>query len=260
MKNYIILFCLALFFGCDKIPSGVSDVHESSYEVTGMDAPADFVFDNADSSFTVTLKLNSSSDIEQVWIDVYSPDGTKMNEKPFQLADNGNKALGDTAKGDNVFSNRYPFSQSYVNGIYKIEYFVQSTDGLTNKVAEHTFKYDNKQTDYPPVLSDLVMPDTVNAGEPFNFSVRVTDKNGLTDVKKVYFKFIRLEDGSASPNVDMWNDGEPLHGDEIKGDDIYSFSNYFTLETKGKTRQFVFQAVDRSDSLSNIITHNIYVK
>ncbi|MGE5354385.1 MAG: hypothetical protein ACM3P0_20040 [Acidobacteriota bacterium] len=260
MKNYIILFCLAFIFGCEKIPSGVSDVHESSYEVIGMDAPADFVYDRSDSSFTVSLRLNSSSDIGKVWIDVYSPDGAKMNENPFQLSDNGNKALGDTAKGDNVFSNKYPFSRSYVNGTYKLEYFVQSIDGVTNKVAEHTFKYDNKQIDYPPVLSNLVIPDTVNAGELFNFSVRVEDKNGLNDIKKVYFKFIRLEDNTFSINSDMFDDGDPLHGDALQGDGIYSFRNYFTTATKGKTRQFVFQAVDRSDSLSNIITHNIYVK
>ncbi|MGE5430674.1 MAG: hypothetical protein ACM3QX_06355 [Syntrophomonadaceae bacterium] len=261
MKNYIILFCLALFFGCEKIPSGVTELHESSYQVTGLDAPSDFVFDKGDSSFTVSLKLNSSSDIEQVWIDVYTPDGVKLNDNPFYLADNGNKALGDTLKGDNVFSGRFKFSQRYLNGRYRIDYYVLSKDGLTKKVAEHSFVYDNKQTDYPPVLSELVMPDTVNAGELFTFTLKVSDKNGLNDIKKVFFKFIRLEDGTSSANADMWDDGNlDLHGDAAKGDGIYSFKNYFTADTKGRTREFVFQAIDRSDSLSNIITHNIYVK
>ncbi|HEX2869260.1 MAG TPA: hypothetical protein VHO03_19610 [Ignavibacteriales bacterium] len=261
MKNYIILFCLALFFGCEKIPSGVVENTESSFQVLDVSAPIGFSYSSADSSFMVALRLSSGSDVQSLWADLYSPDNKQLNNSPITLSDNGLAANGDSQKGDNVFSGRISFSRNYSNGRYRIDYFVLTRDGISRKVAESSLTYDNKQTDYPPVLSNLVMPDSVNAADMFIFTVRVSDPNGLSDIKRVSFKFIRKEDNSVSGSADMWDDGNlQFHGDSVANDGIYSFKNSFTAETAGKTREFIFQAADKSDSLSNILTHNIYVK
>lgn len=261
MKNYIILFCLALFFGCEKIPSGVVENTESSFQVLDVTTPAGFTYSNADSTATVSLKLSSGSDVKSVWADFYSPDNKQLNNSPITLSDDGSASNGDVQKNDNIFSGRIPFSANYSSGRYRIDYFVLTNDDVTRKVAEGSLTFNNNQEPYPPVLSDLVMPDSVTAGDWFIFTVKVTDPNGLSDVKKVSFKFIRKEDGSSSDNIDMWDDGNlDVHGDSVAGDGIYSFKNRFTTDTQGKTREFDFQATDRSGRVSNILTHNIYVK
>lgn len=261
MKNYLILFCLALLFGCDKIPSGVTETSESNYQVLGSEAPLSFKYFKGDSSFTVAIRLNPGGEVAKAWADLYSPDNDRLNKEPVILQDNGSASNGDSLKNDNVFSGRVDLAQSYPNGKYRIDYFVLSSDGITRKVAESSFNYDNNQINFPPVLSDLVMPDSVNAGEMFVFTIKVTDPNGLNDVKKVSFKFIRKENSTVSDPVDMWDDGNlEFHGDAVARDGIYSFKNSFSADVKGRTREFVFQAADRRDSLSNIISHNIYIK
>lgn len=259
MKNYIILFCLALFFGCEKIPSGVVENTQSTFEVLDVTTPAGFTYSKADSSVTVSLKLSSGSDVKSVWADLYSPDNKQLNNSPITLSDDGSASNGDVQKNDNIFSGKIIFPGSYANGRYRISYFVQTNDGITRKIAEGSLTYDNNQKPYPPVLSDLVMPDSVSMGEWFIFTVRAADPNGLSDIKKVSFTFIRKEDNTVSQGYDMWDDGNlEVHGDSVAGDGVYSFKNRFDVQ--GKTREFNFQATDRSGLVSNILTHNIYVK
>ena len=59
----------------------------------------------------------------------------------------------------------------------------------------------------------------------------------------------------------MYDDGNPVHGDAIAGDGIYSqiISLPPTGVTKG-TYRWEFQAQDREKKTSNIIIHNIVVK
>ncbi|MCU7496629.1 MAG: hypothetical protein HF314_01910 [Ignavibacteria bacterium] len=262
MKNYIILFCFALFFGCDKIPSGIVENPESNFQVLEASAPAGFTYAGGDSSFAVSLKLSSDlGSIKEAWAEVYSPDNTELNSGPVSLKDDGDAENGDAQKDDNIYSGKITFSQSFPNGSYRIDYYVLTKEDVVRKVAENLLQYDNNQIKYPPAISNLVMPDSINAGEWFIFTLRVNDPNGLQDIKRVSFKFIRKENSTSSDIIDMWDDGNlEFHGDSVAGDGIFSFKNYFTQDTKGKTREFIFQAVDRNDSLSNIITHNIYVK
>jgi hypothetical protein len=259
-KILLSIIPVLLIIGCDKIPSGVVDSNLNEFQVINIIAPDVFIYNQIDSSFTTSVKLNTNKNISSIWLNFFSSDGIKLNSNEILLEDNGNLENGDSTKGDNVFSAKLSLSQYNPVGQYLIEYYITDISNSTIKVGIHNFNYYNGQQNYPPVISDLIMPDTVSINETFIFTIKVFDPNGLSDVKSVFFKFIR-QDGSSSDNFDMHDDGNnEVFGDQKAGDGIYSFKNSFLASVRGQSRLFIFQAQDRSDSLSNIITHNIFVK
>ena len=101
----------------------------------------------------------------------------------------------------------------------------------------------------PPVLSDLVAPDTVSrsAAEPIPLSVRVSDPQGLDDVKSVYFNTTKPDGTPASGNPFlMYDDGNEAHGDETAGDGIYSLLVTITSQNEKGVYRFDFVAEDYS--------------
>ena len=115
-----------------------------------------------DSSIVANITFNSSTDIKSVFANIITPYGDILNSSPVPLFDDGNNALhGDVAKGDNTFSNKYPFGQSYLMEQYTIQYYLVNNENSTVLVAEHNFIYNNNITDVAPVVSNLVAPDTV---------------------------------------------------------------------------------------------------
>lgn len=260
IKILLLITPILFIIGCDKIPSGVVDPKFDDFQILNISAPNVFVYNQNDSSFTTSVKLNNNKNVLSIWLNFFSSDGNKLNSNQVFLQDNGNLVNGDTIKGDNVFSAILSLSQYNPVGQYLIEYYITDSSNSTTKVGIHNFNYYNGQQNYSPVISDLVMPDTVAINETFTFTIKVFDPNGLSDVKSVFFKFIR-QDGTSSDNYDMHDDGNyEVFGDQKAGDGIFSFKNSFAASVRGQSRLFIFQAADRSDSLSNIITHNIFVK
>lgn len=260
MKKILLLILPLLYLSCDKIPSGTVDYSTDDNQSIEINAPQVVVFNQTDSSVTTNVKLTGASNVTEIWADIYSPNDDLINSSKIYLLDDGNVGNGDTTSGDNVYSNKFVLSRYNINGKYKIEYYLKYSDGKVWKAAYHNFTYYNGQQNYPPIISDLVMPDTVGVGKEnaFLISLKCFDPNGQEDIKDVFLKFIRLEDGSISGLFPLYDDG--THGDKMPDDGIYSFQNIYEASARGKTRQFIFQARDRSDSLSNIINHYIYVK
>ncbi len=119
---------------------------------------------------------------------------------------------------------------------------------------------------FPPIIKRIEAPDTLytSSGDTLKIFVRaeVYDSDGLNDLKAVYFNSF-LPDGSPSRSnpIYMYDDGNfQTNGDLVVGDGIYSRIIILPPNTqKGKYR-FEFQAIDKKDELSNIISHNIVVK
>lgn len=253
----LFFISIALLLGCEKIPTGVLDIRKDGFHITELKAPAAVIYNN-DSSFTTSIRIDNPADIRDVWMDISYSGGISLFNH-VSLLDNGNHLNADSLKGDNVFSAKVYIGKTNLNGRYSVNYFV-NVAGETTPAAIHTFSFYNGQINYPPVISDLVMPDTVKVGESFVFTIKVFSPAGLGDIKKVLFKFIR-PDGSVSDVFDMHDDGDiDTFGDQKAGDGLYSFKNSFSQAAQGQSRKFIFQAVSQNDSLSNIITHNIYVK
>ncbi|MDP4192182.1 MAG: hypothetical protein Q8858_11490 [Bacteroidota bacterium] len=268
MKKIILLLFLFIF-GCDKIPTGVVDVQQTDFQTVAVKSPESVIYTKSDSSFVTSIKFNSTADINQVWVDLFNSDNSQLNSSPIYLYDDGNLASnGDSTKGDMVFSAKVPMSSNYSNGSYTLKYTVLDKDNTERSVAAHNFNYKAVLIDTPPVISNLVAPDTLtitsDAASPTNFilTLNVSDKDGQNDIKEVYFKLFK-PDGSqtSTPKNLMYDDGDfSHHGDKTAGDGVYSYGGQLPAGTPKGNWKFVFYAADKSDSLSNVITHYIYIK
>lgn len=253
MKELIYaLVITAFFYGCEEsVKDGgiVAPVESPKFTITDFYAPDTVIYSQNDSSFVINVVLDSNSKFDGAWLRLFSPNGEAINKQPVYLRDNGRLVDGDSVEGDGKYSAKLYLSRYNSNGTYELVIYANFALYGNNKVLTHKFKYFNEQINYPPVLYNLSMPDTIEIETPFAFTVQAYDQNGPEDIKKVSFKFIRLEDGTESDFYQM-----------TKSDDVYRFENIFSSAAKGKTRKFIFQAEDQSGALSDSLTHYIYVK
>jgi len=263
MNKYIYILLPFIFWGCQKDFNSVVDSTPSSYQVAKILGTDSVMYYQSDSLIVISIGFNSSNGIKTVSANVIASDQTQLNTAPIILYDNGNfPDNGDTVKGDNIYSNKFPISHYYPVGVYQIQYYVTDNSNQTNLAAVRSFYFDNGQGEVAPVISNLVAPDTVSLGSsttPIFLSVHVYDTNGLNDIQSVYFNsyFPNGNPSSANP-FKMYDDG--TNGDQTAGDGIYSLIVGLPSNVQTGTYRFEFQAVDRSGSVSNKITHNLVVK
>jgi hypothetical protein len=219
-----------------------------------------------DSSIVVTISLNSSEGFKSIYFNIIAPDGELLNSTPVPLFNDGNDLLhGDVSKEDNIFSNKYPFSQSFLNGKYTIEYYIINSSDKATLVAEHSFIFNNNIADVAPFVSNLVAPDTVSLNTSATTDILITiqaaDSNGLKDINIVFFNSFKPNGDPATNNPFlMYDDGNSHNGDAVAGDGIYSLIISLPPESNKGTYRWEFQAQDREKKTSNIIIHNIVVK
>jgi hypothetical protein len=271
MKKYLIFLIPLFLWGCVNKYDGVIDSGVTNYQVTFVNSMNDTLFVPGDSLIVVTISFNSTAGIKSVYFNIIAPDGETLNSSPVALLDDGNDALhGDLTKGDNTFSNKYPFSQSFLNGKYTVQYYIINSNDKSILVAEHSFIYNNNIADIAPIVSNLIAPDTVSQLDtsivPINVSIAASDSNGAKDIQIVFFNSF-LPDGTPSQQnpIIMYDDGDSNHGDAISGDGIYS--TIVKLPSKATippvplgTFRWEFQARDREKKTSNIIIHYIVIK
>jgi len=266
MKKYLFFLIPLFLCGCSNKNNEIIDSGITNYQVIKVNSFNDSLFVPGDSSIVVNISFNSLAGIKSVFVNFIAPDESNLNSSPVTLYNDGNVALhGDTTKGDSTFSNKYPFSQSYLNGKYTIQYYLINSNNNTELVAEHNFIYNNNLADAAPVVSNLVAPDTVSlnsgATTDINLSIQVADSNGLNDINIVFFNSFKPNGDPATGNPFlMYDDGNILHGDAVAGDGIYSLIISLPSGTNKGTYRWEFQARDRGKKTSNIIIHNIVVK
>src|ERR1017187_9902224 len=152
MKKYLIFLIPLFLWGCSNknneiLDSGITNyqvtnvnsfndslfvpgdssivISISNYQVTNVNSFNDSLFVPGDSSIVISISFDTLAGINSVFVNIIAPDESILNSSPVPLYNDGNVALhGDTAKGDKTFSNKYPFSQSYLNGKYTIQYYL----------------------------------------------------------------------------------------------------------------------------------------
>lgn len=255
MKKRILLIIPFLMLGCEKIPDAEITNPVSSYQLSKISAPDEFVFSQTNKKFTAVLEFASAGGIEQVYFDIYSPSGKQLNTSAVQMKDDGDLKAGDLAANDQKYSGIFQFPDTNANGQYKLYFYIRDNQ-KTTKAALHFIKLSNFDNG-APVISNLSMPDTVSVGTDFTFTLKAEDPNGLDDIDRVFFLF-----SSATGDVVdfMHDDANSNFGDKAAHDGIFSYKSHFTEQARGQDRIFTFQAHDRGGALSNIITHKIYVK
>ncbi len=272
MKKYILFLLLPIFIGgCEKTYNDVIDAKIVSYQVIStsiqsVNSDSLIIYSPFDSLITIRLKTNSSKDINGIYCNINAPDGNLLNNSQIQLLDNGDAANGDSTAGDNIYSNKFPMSRNDIVGLYTINFFITDVGNSTSKTAIQSFEYDNGQNNVAPVISNLVMPDSIKKDVQFIFTINVTDSNGVRDIKDVYYETYNpsgtlIVNSQGISKFPMFDDGNTKNnGDEKAGDGIYTVGLTFPSNQPSGTWEFVFQAMDLGGKLSNVINHNLVVQ
>ncbi len=275
MKKFAInilslLFIASALISCDKIPDGIIDYLPAGYKIISIKAPSTFTFSVSDSMITTSVEVQNVQSVRKIWYSVKSVDGTQAIISRLDLYDDGDiQNSGDRILGEKIYSGKFGMSKKYSNGKYQIEYFVEDNSSPSNivKVGVQNFSYDNGQTNFTPVLSNLIIPVSVNRGESFTFTIKAEDPNGPSDIASVFYRLYK-PDGTLVVNSQgisefpMFDDGNSTNnGDKTAGDGIYSVILSFPASQPIGVWKFEFQAKDKGTpfKLSNVITFNLIV-
>jgi hypothetical protein len=254
MQKIVLLLLPFIFIACDKTFDEIIDSSPNNYQVTSVSPVDSFTYSPNDSLITIRIVFSISSEVGNVFCDVIASDETRLNGSPFQLLDTGN----------NRFSNDFPLSEFYPNGIYNIKYYVQNPDNSLQQVAIGNFKYNNSQSNMPPVIANTAIePDTVVVTSPtvIFISVEASDPNGQNDINQVFFVVYRPDSSSSETRNTLFDDGNTIaNGDLVAGDGIYSLLIQVDASNEIGTYRFEFQAEDRGGKLSNKIDQFVIIQ
>jgi len=254
MRKIVLLLLPVIIIGCEQTFDDIIDAVQNNYQVTLVSPTDSITYRENDSLVTIRIIFTSSSEVGEVFCDVFASDNSKLNPSKIQLFDNN----------DNRFLSDFPLSQYYPNGIYNIRYYAKNADETMQQVAVGSFKYNNGQDNLPPEIANtIVEPDTVVVTVPTVIltSVEASDPNGQNDILKVYF-IVYNPDGSTNGNeLELFDDGNiDDHGDLNAGDGIYSLLIQVDQTNEKGTYRFEFGARDRGGIQSNTIDHIVLIQ
>lgn len=255
-----ILLSLFVFVSCENIPSDVIETAEADFKLVSLSAPPEFVYTQQDSTFETTIEFSNPQSISRVWFNIITEDGTTMLKQNVAMI--GGSITPSEIRG---YYGSTILGKGIPTGNYITEYYVEdnvsSGNDKVHKIASHNFLFISGQQNKPPVISNLIAPDSVVVVAPrslINLHIKVEDENGLLDLREVYFMV--FGPGSTTGNkVSMFDDGQEANGDDTAGDGFFSRIIEVTpTNTKGEYR-FEFEAVDRAGAVSNKIIHLLQV-
>ncbi len=256
MQKSLFLVIPLLLWGCEKTFDNVIDVSTENYQVSSVTHKESYDLKNpGDSILTARIKFTSLSQILQVYFDVIASDDSKLNSSPVEMFDISN----------NLFSASFELKREYPNGRYTLNFIAKGTSGENKLVATSSFDFNNGQDNVAPEISNLMMPDSVQAGGTILFTVEASDSNGLSDIEFVFYETydpngVRIVNSQGIFQFPMFDDGNTSeNGDVTAGDGIFTVILTFPASALEGTWRFEFQARDRSKALSNKIIHNIVV-
>lgn len=265
--KYIFLFIV--FVSCDKLSDKIIESPADDFHITNLDVPENLVLIPSEGkvSLSFNIQVDNPSAISKVYTDIYLKENQEQVFSDLALYDNGDKNnSGDLKANDGIYSTKVLFDTTQNSGEYYIDFFIETINSSVKKVAVRKFNYDNGENNLPPVISSLSIPDSIDRGVSFVFTVRASDPNGLSQIKKVYFQLFR-PDGTQvlgsnnDPNILMVDDGNfDVFGDLSANDGIFSFKNSFATTAQTGKWVFRFRAQDLSNALSNEIVHEMLVR
>jgi len=267
MNKISFLLIVLLMAGCSKDYNNVVDVPVTNFQVSAVGTVNTFNYTPSDSILTLNIKFSSIEGVKSVFCDINTPDDKPLNNGHIELLDNGDNSTNrDSVSGDNIFSNKFTMSSSFSNGNYDINYYITLNDGSEKLVAQQIIKYDNGQSNIAPVISNLVMPDTVQFDQSFTFSVQAIDSNGAGDISQVYYELYK-PDGTKISNSQgiskfpLSDSGDTASsGDTTANDGVYTNKLTFPSGQPAGDWVFKFHAIDTGAKISNEISKTVTVK
>jgi len=175
------------------------------------------------------------------------------------LHDNG--LDGDSSAGDGIYSSLVQF-QIIRSAVGSLRLDISADDPLGYESNHIVLPLTLERLNHPPVLSNLVAPDTVqlaNQDQTLRLTVMASDTDGLSDILKVSFNSYKPDNSltGGSPFL-MYDDGQS-GGDSKAGDGIYTLTVALPSTTTPGAYRFEFEAVDRSSAVSNVLVHTITI-
>jgi len=263
MRFFISLSLITIiFYSCDKISDSIIDPVNTSMtgRIISANIPDSVVYTSLDSVITVSLQIDDPSDIAGITLNLISPNSINLISSK-QLFDDGDITNhGDSTSSDNIYSTLIPFSKNWSNGIYSMEFSFQFTNNIKQNVAIGYLFYLNSDERYAPYIFNLNAPDTLFLGTAIItalMSIEAADSNGQADIQMVYFQSFRPDSTTSGNLFELFDDGTTEHGDDLAGDGVYSIIIQLPPNAMAGEWRFDFQAIDKTDSLSNVISHDI---
>ncbi|NWG28995.1 MAG: hypothetical protein HXY48_10750 [Ignavibacteriaceae bacterium] len=253
-KAYLLLIPL-LIWGCEKTYDNLIDTSTENYQLNSVVGIKDTIDlkTPGDSLLALRLIFTPQSKVGKVYFDIYASDNSRLNSSPVEMQE----------VTENIFENQFILKRENPIGNYTVRFSASGNQGITKQIAVASFYFNNGQDNVPPVISNLIAPDTVTIGSDTTFiqlNLDVEDANGLSDVLSVWFDSYLPNGNPSSQNpIALYDDGIS-GGDVTAGDGKYS--RIVILPPVGVTKgtyRWEFRARDRSGTLSNQIIHFLVV-
>ncbi|MFZ1289438.1 MAG: hypothetical protein WAR79_05080 [Melioribacteraceae bacterium] len=268
MIKIFFLVSIIFFAQCEEIPNDVIETESVNYLVENISSPDEFAFSQTNTIFKPFLVINNSQSVKSVWFVIKNEDGSEEISDIILM----NTNISTIKK---TYSGEFTFDENLLSGNYEIDFFVEDNvnpnGNNIKKVGIKKFKYYSEAANLPPIISELNIPSEIDKNSAFVFTIKVSDPNGLNDIKDVYFELLRPDSSvvyadanNTKTEFPMFDNGDVSgSGDEVRGDGIFSLKNSFD-DKPGKPVQlgnwhFKFNAVDKSGLISNTINFSLKV-
>jgi hypothetical protein len=259
----IIIVIAAFFASCEKEDNSVIDPVLHIPTVLGTSISPS-VYDTSDVKGTAWAEVISEEPIQKATVTIKNRTNAEIGV--FELKDDG--VAPDTTAGDNKFTGYFNFSMSSCRevGIYHGDFTAQNISGIYSGSVSVPFNVINSNN-HPPFISNLmIVPDSIHFGDSayFIFVVTAIDPDGSCDIKDVHY------DGFDPNNQPLtrrglYDDGSCCivenfgpSGDTTANDSRFTRRLFGSPTLTGYYRYFI-QAIDWSDSSSNVLSDSIYV-
>ena len=261
-NNFFILIVLLVLFcisGCEKNYSTIIDstahapvIKDGSFSLSVINTDtinlAGHPVRSPDDTVTIRgiaqARIDSSFNGTNVSLVGYSVVNINFSSSLTEGTLHDDGIFPDIIAHDNVYSGYVEFQiQRVFVGSFSISLWSESTAGYLSNTLILPIQI--VRLNHPPVLSDLIAPDTINLTivNAFEISVKVIDTDGQNDIKTV---------SRFTPSGKVL----PLHA---SNDSLYEETVSLTPPPDLGSYLFRFRAADRSNDSSNILTHSIVV-
>lgn len=280
LKNIFIVFtAIIIFYGCQG-PSNSDNIEDPLG-----DLQFSYLQDDRTLYFAIEVEPSiNRSPLESTILYWY---GTDTTVSPDNLLLNDEGIIGDIIKGDDLFSLKvlndtlFLSNQISLNDTGKVHMKFQATYGNGSSfMIRDSFYLGN----IIPQLSSITAPDTIIRPSDNSVifklvSARVHDANGLDDIRRVGFVSYHVQGDSFLNKgnlINLYDDGgeviiyEPnfTSGDVQANDGIFSFrvpvfgsgNTDPSLQTKTGTFNWIFDAMDMSNTYSDTTIHKVIVE
>ncbi len=217
----------------------------------------DTLYTDTSESFLVEVKAEKrvNSNIRYVLMRTFDS-SYNLISSPDTLYDNS--YFGDIVPGDFIFS-RLIYSSSIKSS--PGQYFLEFSNPEINEILLDTILFTQGEKNLPPVLSNLIMPDTILLDNPetkYYIFLDVVDPQGKNDIKEVIGKIYYPYFPVPSLDIILKHDGIPP--DILKSEDnyVYIFQPVDIARIGAGEYSILFYAVDKKDNRSSSLYGKIY--